>query len=359
MFCVRAQAEDGPMYGHPFAINAQAAALAPALDSVGVALQFDVSRGQQIPQWIELIPAGTFTGRDGRQWRNENPQGILAAFQANEGALPFDIEHSSEHKAPKGEPAPAQGWVEELQERDGAIWGRVEWNDGGTELIANRQYRYYSPVFYYTKDSRDVLALKSVALTNQPNMVFKALNQHSTPHPTEGGPDMDLTKIALALGLVAAATESDILEAVNTLKTEKQTALNQAQSPDADKFVPMATHEIAVNRADAAEAKLAEQAKAALAAEIETAVNAARDAGKIAPSDVEYYTAMCTTDGGLEKFKAFAASTPGVVSTQGDDTKKPPANKGTALNAEEAQVAKLLGLSHEAFLKSKAEAAAA
>ncbi|WP_254591864.1 phage protease [Candidatus Williamhamiltonella defendens] len=56
--------------------------------------------------WLELIPVGEqITGRDGRSWVNDPPQGMVDAFQANHADLPIDIEHATELKAPKGDPA--------------------------------------------------------------------------------------------------------------------------------------------------------------------------------------------------------------------------------------------------------------
>lgn len=325
-----------------------AAALAPSTESVGVALLLQ-SAGT-VPDWIELIPAGEFMGRDGRKFINDRPDQVVAAFVAHRASLPFDAEHSSEHKAAKGDPAPAQGWIEELDVRDGAVWARVEWTAPGRELIANRQYRYYSPVIYFQPKTNQVLGLKSAGLTNQPNLFFTALNQAANTHQEN---DMDFTKIALALGLIAAAGESDILQAINALKEDKATALNRAASPDPAKFIPVETHELALNRATTAETSLAALKQASVEAEIETAINAALSDGKIAPANQDYYTAMCRTENGLDQFKAFIAKAPAIVPSQGDDAKKHPGAQATALNAEEQQVAQLLGINNDDFVKAK------
>ncbi|EOY8738006.1 phage protease, partial [Klebsiella michiganensis] len=59
-----------------------------------------------LPEWLPMIPAGTFTGRDGRTWVNDNPQAIIAT-SFRYPTLPFDAEHSTELLGPKGEEAPA------------------------------------------------------------------------------------------------------------------------------------------------------------------------------------------------------------------------------------------------------------
>lgn len=301
-------------------MNSMIGALAPQVEPVSVSMHFQ-SPGSA-PEWIELIPAGEFAGRDQRRFVNDKPDQVVAAFRAYQAALPVDIEHASELKATIGEAAPAQGWVEDMDVRAGAVWGRIEWNDPGRALIANRQYRYYSPVLWCSKKTRQVAAVKSVALTNTPNLYIPALNRadHLSPS-TETA--MDFSKFAIALGLVSAASESDILTAINSLKTDRETALNRAESPDANKFVPRATHELALNRATTAETKLAEVEKAALEKDIEVELNAALTAGKIAPANKDYYAEQCRAEGGLEKFRAFVKAAPKVVPDPSNLGKKP------------------------------------
>jgi len=137
--------------------------------------------GSQAPEWMELFPAGEIIGRDGKVFVNSAPLNIIQAFVAGGMDLPVDIEHSTELKAPKGEAAPAVGWVRELKVLDGAIWGRVQWNETGRKLVASRQYRYLSPVILYRKGDRSVAALTSVALTNSPNIYLPAINHQLHP----------------------------------------------------------------------------------------------------------------------------------------------------------------------------------
>ena len=68
------------------------------------------------PLWVKLIPTGDIQddkawieGRDGRTWVNDNPQGIVDAFEANGADLPIDVEHATELKASNGDPTPTVG----------------------------------------------------------------------------------------------------------------------------------------------------------------------------------------------------------------------------------------------------------
>ncbi|MFZ1828287.1 MAG: phage protease [Candidatus Competibacteraceae bacterium] len=132
------------------------------------------------PGWIQLLPAGrNITGLDGREWLNDAPDRV-----ARETRIPLvvDFEHASEHRAPQGLDAPAAGWIERLEVRpNSSLWGQVEWTTRARQHIAEREYRYLSPTFLYAKESRRIVRLTSVGLTNQPNLEMTALNQEETP----------------------------------------------------------------------------------------------------------------------------------------------------------------------------------
>ncbi|MDD2469035.1 MAG: phage protease [Desulfobulbus sp.] len=137
------------------------------------------------PEWVELIPSGEVVGRDGRRWVNNNPLSVVQFFVATGLELPVDVEHSTELKAPKGDEAPAVGWVIELKVIGGAVWGRIKWNHSGHELISTRQYRYLSPAIRCGKSNREIVALSSVGLTNTPNLILPALNSQVGPNNQE------------------------------------------------------------------------------------------------------------------------------------------------------------------------------
>lgn len=133
------------------------------------------------PAWIELIPPGPdVAGNDGRRWRNDDPHTIVAAFQQRYRAVPMviDYEHASEHRAPQGLDAPAAGWIDRLEVRQGgSIWGHVQqWTERAAQMIKAREYRFLSPVFTFEKATSKIRALVSAALTNSPNLNMTALN---------------------------------------------------------------------------------------------------------------------------------------------------------------------------------------
>ncbi len=301
-----------------------------ALSLLGLALNSETGGA---PDWVMLVPAGPkITGRDGRWWQVSNPQAVADRFDPTKEPQ-IDIEHSSEIKAPQGEPAPAVGWIKALEVRDGAIWGRVEWTPMGASLVSERAYRYLSPVFTYDFSTGEIGRLMSAGLTNQPNLELAALNR------TEQENDMDRAVLE-ALGLNATATAADAVVAITTLRGERDTARNASQTPDPTRFVPTADHQLALNRIQTFEAEAAARREA----EIGTVIDGAISSGRIAPSSREFHVAACRADGGLERFKSYIGTAPVVAPPSGLDGKSADqAATSGSLSAEELAVCRMFG----------------
>lgn len=152
-------------------------ALENAHDQIGFPLPTNAP-----PEWVELIPAGpAVIGQDGRRWLNDRPDAIVTDFRQRAFPLVVDWEHATEHRAPVGLDAPAAGWIDRLESRAGAIWGHVkEWTGRACAALANREYRFLSPVFAFEKSSGRIVRLLSVGLTNQPNLTMTALNHRAS-----------------------------------------------------------------------------------------------------------------------------------------------------------------------------------
>lgn len=341
-----------------------------------------------VPEWVELIPAGaTIRGRDGRRFTNKSPQAVLDAFALNGADLPLDWEHSTELKAPAGDPAPAAAWIVELQVRDGgSIWGKIDWTEQGRQAVETKAYRYLSPVFLHDK-SKNVIALLSAGLTNSPNLHLTALNR---AHEEKF---MDREALITLLGLAKTATDDEIKTALNRqtaavgeaatkitaltaerdkavgdlakvtgeLETAKAVNTSSTGIPPLTQYVPRADHELAINRATEAEGKLAgieaakvEAAKVAHTTSVDTAITEATKTGKIAPSSVEYYKSTCKTAEGLVEFQKFVSTAPAIVPPSGLDGTPVPGGAGAvaALTGAQKTVCRNLGLTEEDYLKS-------
>jgi phage I-like protein len=319
---------------------------AAASAAAGVAIALAAESGA--PDWVQLMPSGpTLQGRDGRIWRVDDVNRLVAQFSP-----PFviDYEHAQDRLAVNGQEAPAAGWIEQLDVRNGGeIWGRVEWTPRAKLAIAAREYRFISPAFTFSPADGSVQALIGASLVNRPNFVMTALNaqEHSM-----------LKEIAAALGLADTATSPEIVTAIAALKTS--TALNAAHQPDLAKFVPRADYELALNRATTAEAQIEADRKAAHAAKVAAAIDGAIKAGKVAPASREYFLATCATEAGLAEFEKYVAKAPTALFKEIVDPKKDePGAAGVALNSEQLAVAKALGIDPKAFAADIAKRAAA
>jgi phage I-like protein len=313
-----------------------------------VALNFEMPGDGSVPEWLPLIPSGDrVTGRDGRSWINDRPEGILNFFAQDAADIPLDWEHATHLKAPQGEPAPAAGWIKELQLREGAIWGRFDWTPRGRASVENREYRYLSPALIFEKSSNRILNIASVGLVNKPNFKLAALNRQQPQ--VEEAPPM-LKKLLAKLGLPETADEATALNAIVQLQGDLSTALNRADTPSLDRFVPRADYDAALNRAATSETALAEVKKADLELAINATVDAAVVAGKVTPGTKDYYVGMCRQDGGLDAFRKFVEAAP-VVGKGSDLDGKSPAAGETALNAEEKKIAEMFGNSADDLKK--------
>lgn len=88
--------------------------------------------------------------------------------------LAIDYEHQSFdrcNRRPDGL-RPAAGWIGGLEVREDGLWAvDVAWTPRARELLRNGEYRYFSPVIYWSdEDHSDVVALGPVGLTNDPAM---------------------------------------------------------------------------------------------------------------------------------------------------------------------------------------------
>lgn len=328
--------------------------------------KINLSSEGKLPEWIELIPPGAeINAIDGRKFKNSKPDQIVEAFKNYGLSLPIDYEHATEKKAPNGEEAPAAGWITEIENRDGAIWGKVEWTNKGAVSLSNKEYRYISPAFILSKVG-EIVELVSAGLTNKP-----ALTQLAQLANAQGEEDstMKLDKeLCLALGLPETATLAEALDAIGALKKaygleeeekKKMSAsvqkleaeLARASTPDLTKFVPRADYEVIVARAEKAEKEISDQKTETLKKEIDVEINQALKDGKITPATAEYHRSLCSQEGGLAKFKDFVKVAP-IIAPDSNLDSKPTPDSNPILTNEMLEVATRCGLNKETILAS-------
>lgn len=312
-------------------------------------LSATVSDGKA-PEWVELIPPGPqVIGRDGRQWLFDEQAGMLvqSSFTGRAIDLPIDWEHATQHRAIKGEDAPAAGWIKQLEIRGGALWGLVDWTPRASAQVINREYRFLSPVFDFDPDTTRIARLVSAGLTNKPNFLLTALNQENP----ENTPVKLSPALLAALGLPETATEEQAIAATTQLKTTAQ-AVNSEQS-NLERFMPRADYDAVALRATNAEQALATFKTAEHTKAVDVLITSATQAGKITPATADYHRAMCQDEAGLKRFKDFVDAAPVVAEPSALTGQQPNPKTSTALNAEEQAMCRQMGVDPAEFAKTK------
>ncbi|HEY6298549.1 MAG TPA: phage protease [Candidatus Binatus sp.] len=307
------------------------------------------------PEWIELLPGGVFYGRDGRgPFRLDDPAAVIAsttALQMNAG-IPIDYDHATDFGAPEGRPAPAAGWIRELEVRGGAVWGRVEWTARAASSIVAREYRYVSPVFQFDPKDGSVTRLLRAGLTNNPNLHLTAIAASRTAAADNETKDQrmefPIQELRELLNLEGDASAAEVVAKVRELRAAGDAASSQStstQAHDPAHYVAIAEFERALTELNALKA---ERARERAAHTVEEAIRA----GKVVPAQREWAIAYCAAD--ARGFQAFAAKQPSIVGENLGLGGEPPADRrGGGLNAAELAICAQLGLKHSEFVRRK------
>lgn len=251
---------------------------------------FSAFAGAGVPEWVHLVPTGTFQGQDGRGPYTLDAQSVLSALAAGD-KLAIDENHAIDRAAPDGRPSPARGWIVGLELRGDGIWGRVEWTEAGRQILSDRQYRGISPALRIETGTGRVLAVVRASLVNDPNLLLTSLHHRSSD-------PMDLAKLREALGLAADVSEAAILAAIGAQKTSLAT--HQAQAAAIGKALGLAdgaTGDQVVTELQARQQS--READAAKLAAVKTGLRAAGlDFDKVSVAQIE--THLQAAGGGAE-----------------------------------------------------------
>ncbi|SKC68366.1 phage protease [Maledivibacter halophilus] len=309
-----------------------------------------------IPEKIKILPLGLVKSRKGPfKVDKESFKCMYNYFKDRK----IDVVVDYEHQTLEGVQAPAAGWVKDIEYTEKGIMARVKWTDKAKGYLANKEYRYLSPVIFKRKTDDRATVLHSIALTNTPAIDGMEPIINSLDIDLEGGnKEMEfLKKLAQLLGLSEDSTEEQIFEAIKKLseasneKEETETIaskevlealdLNEGSTLDDVKGKIIALKNPAGYVSVSEFNKLKEKIEKNESDEL---VKMALSTGKITPAQKEWAEEIALKD--PSGFKKFIDTAPQVVPLDeiggGDDDKTK-----IKSSAEEISVNKMLGVSQE------------
>jgi phage I-like protein len=185
------------------------------------------------PDMFQVLPFGQIDieGEPPAFLDDEGMNSIIANFERRGNKMVVDYEHQTLMDVQ----APASGWITRMINKgmDG-LWAAVEWTEKAKKYIADKEYLYFSPVFWVRSKDRKVVVVKNIALTNDPKVnhlrpIIAKLawsNEYESTTINKGGRIM-WEKVKKLLGLADDAGENTVVEAVKSViakNTELETA---------------------------------------------------------------------------------------------------------------------------------------
>lgn len=313
---------------------------------------------------ITVSPApnaeGLVIGRDGRNFRWPESAEVRAAIiqQANNSnpALFIDYGHESySWESDTRAAAKAAAWPSNWQiNADLSVTHTPNWTATGKTLVDNKELRYISPVYFTAKDSNVIIGLGNPGLTNIPNLADTHLNSQQTPQETNMSNVLLTAAAALALAIdtdgvelnAAGHFEFDEATVIDAIATTKATAQANSQGTDGNNVAVLTReNQNLTAQLNSLNAKMATRHSADLSAEL----NAAVAAGKIPPSDVDFYTNHLGKPEQFDDLKARLAALPASnASAAGAPAGEPTGDESQVeLNAADLAAAERYGLTAE------------
>lgn len=307
------------------------------------------------PVEIKLLPLGEVHSQKG-DFIVDGESFDLIQRQFKERALDLVIDY--EHQTLKDVQAPAAGWVKELTKGKDAILAKVEWTPKAKEYLANKEYRYLSPVVLVRKNDKKAVALHSAALTNTPAIdgMFAIVNKGI---PEEGEIRMELSEIAKLLGLEETATEEEVRQALEAVKKKQDETEEESLKLDTITSLlglkgEAKTEDVAAsimelkNAGESIKTEVKVLKEKLAKKEADEAVELALKAGKISAAQKEWAQDYALKD--LEGFSKFVDKAPQVVPVGKldlKDDKNPPVKEEDSV----VKVLKSMGFTEEEIKK--------
>jgi len=177
--------------------------------------------GETVPQRILLAPWGTVESSNGSFVVDEESARLaVQVFDEHGTDLPIDYEHQTlggVYASPSGQ-APAAGWIKRIFAESGVgLLAAIEWTEQAKQRLADKEYRYLSPVAIIRKSDRKLVAIHSAALTNKPAIVGMQpiVNRADAADDVADSADEPLTVLRKELDLPSDAEADEVLVAAS------------------------------------------------------------------------------------------------------------------------------------------------
>lgn len=326
-------------------------------------IQLALGEGGEPPREFRVCGMGTTETTKGTYLFDELAgQNVLAHAADYGNDLLIDYEHASlgDWLGYVSAPCPAAGWCTPQVREDGLWAADVRWTPKAEEMLRAKEYRYFSPVLELDEQTRRVMRVWSIALTNTP------ATKHMQPLvASRGGPPAPLKEetrmksLLLLLGLAETATEAEALAAFQRLQASQAELLALAGKPtSAEALGVFSAWRAAAGQVETLTAQVAQLRQAESARELETIIASAKAAGKLPPAMEGWARELGTTN--LAALRSYVEAAVPLV--QAGAVAQPATGAGgvtVTLTAEEAQVAKQMGLDPKFVAAHKAAAGAA
>ena len=288
-----------------------------------------------VPEVIRVLPKGHVSSTKGDfEVDDRDIAGIIRQFKARRLDLVIDYEHQTLSDVQ----APAAGWIKDLYPGEDALMARVEWTQKGREYIANKEYRYLSPVVLVKKADQHAAVFHSAALTNTPAItgMFAIINSDALSIEEEEEPRMELSALIELLGLEEGTAEEDVLKRIKELTQQaaeegqggqegkegpakegtqlvaNKTVLDLLGLPEDARTEDVTARIMAFKAGDSAlQQRVAELEKQAASQKAEELVGLALKDGKLSPAQKEWAVAYALSD--PKGFAKFVEKAPVVV----------------------------------------------
>lgn len=274
---------------------------------------------------------------------------VGAQKQKNDYSIDYDHGMFSLFSADKSETSKAAGWFKpQLRGQD--LWAtEVSWTPKATEKLSQREFRYISPAFDHDEKG-EIHLLRNVALTNTPAMfdLEPLLASWAAPDNREEEPPMK-TLLAL-LGLADTASEAEAMAKLSQIQgpfTELLSLTSKASASDAMGVVK--AWKVAADGVPAMHTELSQLKKSSEDAERQALIDEGKRRGVVPPA---YEPVLKTME--LSQMKEFLKVAVPVHPAKGKETNDVTVIQTVTLSQADKDVARQLGVSEEAFAKSKA-----